>query len=213
MIGKPVPSAARNWRDHAVAGFPHRRARQAAGFLGMRQARHRVARQRGVGGDDAVHAVALQRGRDHLDLRLVEVGRDLHEQRHPLALPRGQRLALVGDRAEQGVERLVALQRAQVGGVGARDVDRHVVGVRIDAVQADQVVVDRALDRRGRVLADVEAQQHRRLGRVAPEARALHVGDEGVEPFVVEAEPVDQRVALRQAEHARLRVAGLRPWA
>ena len=40
--------------------------------------------------------------------------------------------------------------------------------------------------------------------------RALHVGDEGLQAVVVEAQAVDQRVGLRQAEHARLGVAGLR---
>ena len=40
---------------------------------------------------------------------------------------------------------------------------------------------------------------------------AAHVRDEGVDPGVVEAHPVDQRLALRQPEHARLRIAGLRP--
>jgi hypothetical protein len=145
------------------------------------------------------------------DLRLVEIGRDLHEQRHAPAVLRRQCLAPLGHRAQQRVERLVALQRAQVLGVGARDVDRHVVGVRVHAVQAGQVVVGRALDRRGGVLADVQPQQHRPCA--GAKARALHVGDEGIQAFVVEAQPVDQRVGLRQAEHARLRVARLRPWA
>ncbi|MCY1368069.1 hypothetical protein D9M69_550300 [compost metagenome] len=102
--------------------------------------------------------MALQRGGDHRDLGVVEVGSDLHEQRRALAVARGQRFAPLGHRAQQGVERFVALQRAQVGRVGAGDVDRHVVRVRVDAVQAGQVVVHRALDRRGRVLADVQAQ-------------------------------------------------------
>ena len=40
--------------------------------------------------------------------------------------------------------------------------------------------------------------------------RALHVGHEGGQPLVVEAQPVDQRLRRRQAEHARLGVARLR---
>ena len=78
------------------------------------------------------------------DLGLVEVGRDLHEQRHrPPVLARELVRDAPATAAEQGVERLVALQGAQVRGVRARDVDRHVVGVRVHAVEAGQIVVAR----------------------------------------------------------------------
>ncbi len=120
---------------------------------------------------------------------------------------RGQLDAARLQRREQGVERVVRLQRAQVGGVRAGDVDRHVVGVRVDAVEARQVVVGGALDRRGGVLADVQAED---AAGAAEAARAPHVGEEGGQPLVVEAEPVDERAGGGQAEHARLRVARLR---
>jgi hypothetical protein len=168
-----------------------------------------IAAQRGVGGDHAVHGVALERGGDHGDLGFVEVGRDLHEDGHTFAVLRGQGLAAFGDAAQQGVERLVALQRAQVLGVGAGDVDGDVVGMRVDAVQADQVVVDRVFNRRGGVLADVQAQQQAALRAGLAHAGAPHIGQEGVQAFVVEAQAVDQRIGLGQAEHARLGVAGL----
>ena len=123
------------------------------------------------------------------------------------ALLRGQLAPARLQGREQGVERLVALQAAQVLGVGAADVDGDVVGVREHAFESDQVVVHRVLDRRRGVLADVQAE-HAAGGAKA--ACALHVGDEGVEALVVEAQAVDQRVGGRQAEHARLRIAGLR---
>ena len=213
MIGKAAPRAARSWAITRLlasrTGVPER---PPVSFAWGRPATASRA---------SVVLVAItpsmpwrsQRGGNHLDLRFFQIRRDLHEQRHPLAVALRQRLALVRHRAEQRVQRLVALQRAQVRGVGAGDVDRHVVGMRIHAVQADQVVVHGPLDRRCGVLADVEAQQHRRLAGVAPEARALHVGQEGVQPFVVEAQPVDERVALRQPEHARLRDCPAAPWA
>ena len=59
------------------------------------------------------------------------------------------------------------------------------------------------------VLADVQAQQHRASPRLLAKACLLHVGQEGVQPLVVEPQPVDQRVAFGNAEHARLGVAGL----
>ena len=118
---------------------------------------------------------------------------------------RDQLLAALLKAAQQVVERFVALQRAQVLRVGAGDVDGDVVGVWVDAGQADQVVIDRVLDRRDGVLADVQAQD----AAVAAKARLLDVGQEAVEAFVVEAQAVDQRARLGQAEHARLWVARL----
>ena len=114
--------------------------------------------------------------------------------------------------AQQRVQRLVALQAAQVLGVGAGDVDRDVVGVRVNAVQADQVVVGGVFNGRGGVFADVQAQQQGRALALA-QGRALHVGNKGIQPVVVEAQAVDQRVGLGQAEHAGLGVAGLGEWA
>ena len=76
--------------------------------------------------------------------------------------------------------------------------------MRIDAGQADQVVVGGALDRRRRVLADVQAED----AAAAAKARLPHVGDERGQAVVVEAEPVDQRLRSGQAEHARLGLPG-----
>jgi hypothetical protein len=49
------------------------------------------------GGDDAVHAVALQRGRDDLHLGCVQVGRNLHKDRNALAMLADQNLAALRD--------------------------------------------------------------------------------------------------------------------
>ena len=48
--------------------------RRTARFLGVGHARDRIARQRGVGGDDAIDAVARQRVGDGVDLLLGQVG-------------------------------------------------------------------------------------------------------------------------------------------
>ncbi len=201
--------------DDTVAGFPHRCAAEPAGFLRVAQPLHRIARNRGVGGDDAVHAVAFQRGCDDGHLLLCEVGGDLHEDGHAARAPRGlfrllgQRLPPLGDGPQQSVQGCIALQGAQVLGVGGTDVDRDVVGVWIHPLQAQQVIVRGVLDRRGGVLADVEAQEHRMRAGAGVVVRLPHVVQERVQAFVVETEAVDEGVGFRQAEHARLGVAGL----
>ncbi|MNN11168.1 hypothetical protein D3C81_1241150 [compost metagenome] len=171
----------------------------------MRQALDRLARDGGVGGDHAVDPVAHQRVADIADLVGVEVRRDLQRQRHVALVLVGQALLRVLQRRQQAVQLARALQLAQVLGVGRRDIDRHVAGVRVDALQAVQVVVIGALDRRIGVLADIQPQ-HAALGLPA---RRLHVGHEGIHAAIVEAHAVDQRIGLRQPEHARTRVAGL----
>ena len=75
----------------------------------------------------------------------------------------------------------------------------------VDTVQAGQIVVDGILDGRGRVFADVQAQDASGLA----ERSLLHIGHEGIQTFVVEAQTVDQGVGFGQAEHAWLGVAGL----
>ena len=172
----------------------------------MRQALHGSPFDGGVGGNHAVHALGLQRGGDDLNLPLVQVRRDLQEHRHVPAMFLGQLDAALAQGAEQAVQRFIALQRAQVLRVGAGDVDGDIVGVRVDAGQADQVVVHRPFDRRGGVLADVQPQD---AAGATEAACALHVGQEGLQPLVVEAQAVDQRAGVGQAEHARLGVAGL----
>ena len=123
----------------------------------------------------------------------LEVGRDLDEHRHATPVLGSERVAARAQGVEERVERGVRLQLAQVLGVRARDVDGDVVGVRVHAIQAGEVVVGGARDRRRRVLADVETQD-----AAAPaKARAPDVADERAEPVVVEAHAVDQRAAPR----------------
>ena len=176
----------------------------------MRHALDGFARQGGVGGDHTVHAVLAQRGGDHTHLGFVQIGGDFQEHGHASAVFGGQGLAPRHQRAEQAVQRFVALQRTQVFGVGAGDVHRHVVGVWVHTGQGDEVIVGGVLDRCGGVFADVQAQQHGVAARGLSAPRALHIGHEGVQALVVEAQAVDQGVGLRQAEHARLGVARLR---
>ncbi|MNL14617.1 hypothetical protein D3C87_1355660 [compost metagenome] len=190
---------------HAGGGFEHRAPGEAARFLGMRQALDRLARDRGVGGNHPVDAVPHQRIADIADLVVVQVRRNLQRQRHIALVLVGQALLGGFQRGEQAVQLARALQLAQVLGIRRRDVHRHVARVRIDALEAVEVVVSRALDRGVGVLADIQAQ-HAALGLPA---RRLHVGHEGIHAAIVEAHAVDQRIGLRQPEHARTRVAGL----
>ena len=147
--------------DDTVAGSQYRRAAQAAGFFRVTLAGHGGAAQGGVGGDHAVHAMAPERGSNHIDLCVVQVGCDLDEQRHAFAMLCCQGFAALGDLVQQRVQRFVALQRAQVFGVGTGDIDGHVVGMGVHAVQAGQVVVHRVVNRRSSVFADVQAQHQR----------------------------------------------------
>src|SRR5690606_30258817 len=99
---------------------------------------------------------------------------------------------------------LLFLQLAQAGGIGRGDVDGDVVGQRIDAFHAVQVVAGRVLVGGVLVLADVDAQQ----AALAP--GPFDVAYQRVHALVVEAQAVDHRLRGRQPEHARLRVARLR---
>src|SRR5207244_8908234 len=73
--------------------------------------------------------------------------------------------------------------------------------------QAGEIVVDRALDRRIEILADVDAENAASLR----EARASNVRDQTLDAVVVEAHPVDQCLRFRQAKQAWPGIARLRP--
>jgi hypothetical protein len=165
MIGKHLPSAARSWRITRLLASSTGRAAQATGFLAWGRPLHGIARDGGVGGDHAVHAVALQGGGNHPDLGLVQIGRDLHKNRHPaFAATCVCSCSPATHAARQWLPaKRPALRRfaARAGfGVGRADVDRHVVGMRVDAVQAGSDSRRGIFDGRGGVLADVQAQQH-----------------------------------------------------
>jgi len=172
----------------------------------MGQPLDRVARNRGVCRNDGVEAVAPHRIGNDADLFVVEVGRDLERNRHQALRLLGQRIAARAQGAEQLVEFIGRLQLAQVLGVGRTDVDRDVAGVGVDAVEAVQVIVDRAFDRSVGVLADVQAED----AALGVKARALHIGNEGIDAAVVETHAIDDRVGRGQPEHARAWVARLR---
>jgi hypothetical protein len=192
--------------DHLRRLRTQRCARKAAGFVAVAQCRDRIARDGGISGDDRFDLQLHQQCGDGFDLFAREVRRDLHRQRHLPAVRVGEALLLVLERAQKSAQRVGVLQRAQVGGVRRRDVDRHVARVHVDLAQAMQVVVGCALVRRVEVLADVDAQH----AAVAGEARARDVADQRIDTLVVEAEAVDQRLRLGQPEHSRLWIARLR---
>ena len=213
-------------RDDPVAHGQNRCTRESTGFLCVGKALHGVAAQCCVGGDDApgvvrfarsIRSVAFEGGSNHLNLLLRQVWRDLDEDRHAAAKTLVQHFLSPGDGAQQGIQRVVALQRAQILRVWAGDVDGHVVGIRVDPVQTGQVVLRGLLNRRSGVFSDVQAQQHGGgaccrglcfLARLV-EGRALHVCNERLQTIIVEAQPIDECISLGQAEHAGLGVAAL----
>jgi hypothetical protein len=214
MMGKPLPSVARSRRITLLlgssTGAPLRPPVSSAWRMPCTALRPMVV----LVATTPSMPWRMQGGGDHGDLVFVQVGSDFHEQGHAALRAVGagvllcQLLAALGNRFQQAVERCVALQRAQVLGVGGADVDGDVVGMRVHAVQAGEVIARGVLDGRGGVLADVQAQQHGVL-LLAAELGLLHIVQKGVQPVVVEAQAVDECACLGQAEHAWLGVAGL----
>ncbi len=211
MIGKParVPRAAgamtrllaASTRRPATARRPRRPCGRPC---------DRVARDRGVGRDDAVDAVARAASRrstptcasSRSGAILTNIGTCAAVALRQFGAARLQRLPA----ARRARSSPCSARRLRV--FGLRDVDGHVVGVR-HRRRAGRAGSRRRRARSAcRVLADVQPDD---AAGGAKAARALHVGDEGIEAVVVEAEPVDQRLPSRQPEHARLRVARLRP--
>src|SRR5439155_11523380 len=93
-------------------------------------------------------------------------------------------LRLLGlESREKGFECAWFLQRTQASRVGGRDVHRDVARVNVHCLQTGPVVIDRARIRRVEVPPDVESQN---VAVLRPEARALHVGDEALDAFVIE---------------------------
>jgi hypothetical protein len=165
----------------------------------------------GVGRDEAVYAVGLGDGHGVVEGAVVDeaVGlrrAELDEDRqlgaiHPLAL--GE------DRLQERVERVGFLEGPAAEGVGAGNVERDVVGVRGEAVEALAVVLDRivarkrfAAGRRGRRLGDVDAQRGGGLCPGVFEAAGYRIG-----PFIAQSQTVDQRAVLLEAKGTRPGVA------
>ncbi|MNE02056.1 hypothetical protein D3C80_945190 [compost metagenome] len=183
--------------------FPDRRTRQATGLVAMQQALDAFTAEGGVGGDHRVHARFDQGRGDQRGFFIAHVRGDLDCQRHMLAAFGHQLRAALGQGIEQLLERVAELQAAQARGVRRADVDGDVAGLVVDLVEADQVVVHRALDRGVEVLADVDAEDAAVFG-------CTHTVEQVVDTQVVEAHAVDDRLGFRQAEQARLGVAWLR---
>jgi hypothetical protein len=193
---------------HLERARPQRRARQAAGAdrrdLGRRRAQA-VAGDGGVGGDHAVEVELHRQRADGVDVGVGQVGRDLHQQRHPARRRRGVRGG--PHRPQDLAEPLHGLQIAQARRVGRAHVHHQVVGQRREQGRARDVVCGGVDVGRGLVLADVHADDAR---PATPPPRA-QAGSHRVGAAVVEAQPVDERSIVDQPEHPRLRVARLRP--
>ena len=148
----------------------------------------------GVGDDEAVDAVGERCRDDRLEAARRQVGGDLHQQRRA-ARNRS------GDGAEDRAEGPGGLQVAQAGGVGRRDVDDEVVGVRCQGGDQGGVVAGRVGP--GPVDPDVGADEH---GTAAAGGEPRH---ERGETVVVQAVAVDDGPILGKAEHTGERVPGL----
>ena len=181
----------------------HWRAGQTARLVAMLHAFNTDTAQSRIGGDDRVHAGFDQCLGNLRSLFVGHVRRDLDRQRHMLAVTQGQFGATGGQISEQLLERVTELQAAQARGVWRADVDGDVAGVGVNLVQADQVIVDRTLDRGVEVLADIDPQYALVFRRSDPRQQVI-------DTEVVEAHAVDDRLGFRQAEDPWFRVTRLR---
>ncbi|MNK96990.1 hypothetical protein D3C87_1173020 [compost metagenome] len=189
---------------HGVGALvANRCAGQTARLVTMLHAFDAHAAQGGVGGDDRIHTGFDQRLRNLRGFFVGHVRGDLDRQRHVFAVTQRQFRTACGQVGQQLLERIAELQAAQARRVRRADVDRHIAGVGVDLVQADQVIVDRALDRRIEVFANIDTQHALVLGR-------RHTGQQVIDAEVVEAHAIDDRLGFRQTEQARLRIARLR---
>ena len=186
--------------------FRHQRfARQTAGFFRQRVLMHRDARHRGVSGDHAVHAHFAKHPRGDVDVFIGQIRRHFHQHRYAAAMDAVQTLLRFAQDAKQFAQLLFFLQFAQAGGVRRRDINRDVVGQRVDFFQADQIIQRCRFIRRVFIFADIDAEN-----AVAFALRVLHVAHQRIDAVVVEAETIDDRVVLRQTKHPRLGIAFLR---
>src|SRR5699024_11111970 len=110
-------------------------------------------------------------------------------------------------RVQQLIEELAqmtgVLKLAQVCRIGRGGVDRDVVTAGIDSLQAVAVVAGGFSHRCFLLLADVGADD-------TAESPLVQPLDQVIDALVVEAQAIDERAVLAQAEQARLRVARLR---
>src|SRR2546421_3246979 len=107
-------------------------------------------------------------------------------------------------RNEQCVERVGALEFAQVWRVGRTDVDGDVVCVRIDKLEARQIIGRGIGDINHAALADVNAEHATGM------TSHLQTRRKRRRTLVIETLTIDQRAVCGQSKQTRARVARLR---
>src|SRR5690606_25681080 len=127
--------------------FVHRRAGQTTLFLTMFQSLNSIARQGGVGRNNAVQTLRGYGVRNGINLRLIQVGRDFHHDRHVAFVLVCQLGAQRLQGTQQAGQLVLRLQRTQVLRVGRGDVHSDVISVRVDRTQTCQIVLIGLLNR------------------------------------------------------------------
>lgn len=175
-----------------------RPAAQTAGHLGGVRRYQSAFRDRRVRGDHSSRIMAAANVHRCLDPCIIEVGSDLHEQRlrSELAIP-----ILQG--AEQFVEAIGPLQVTEIRRVRGRNVDRDVIRNWMDQIESRKVVLDGLFVRHILILANVHANN-----AFAVEFRQS-IGDR-FGTVVVESQPIDQCLILREPQQPRPFVSRLR---
>ena len=100
------------------------------------------------------------------------------------------------------------MQRAQAGRVGRTDVQRDVIGERMQFSKAIEVILRRLLDWRGAGFTDVDSNRDGRP--FAARAQPLQPPDDSVGTVIVKSERIDQRRLTGKAKDPRFGIARLR---
>jgi len=186
----------RQTREHPRGLFEQGRAGKPASLPGIGTFQT-FARQRGVRRHDAIDPGA-QRHLGHVfQFGHVQIGGDLQENRQRT----GQCRTRVEHAAQKRRKRLLALQIAQLLGVGRGDIHRDELDMRTGALQHEGEI-GRAV---GAVLVRAKVEPDRDALRPSGQPRC-----DRLHPFVVEAKAVDHCLIFGQAPEPRPRVALLR---
>jgi hypothetical protein len=209
---RPGPQARAHALHHLDGARSQRWTAQPsrADRLDARRVRRQAgARDRGVGRDHSCEAHLFDDREERLDPRVVEVGRDLEQQRHRRARPPESRVVVrLRERHEERARERGGLHRAQVLGVRRRYVDDHEIGPEgARRGKGREVVGDDALevvDGHGARLTDRDADGDPRAA--VAEVAGGEAPRDANGPLVGEAEAVHEGAVAREPKEVRPRV-------
>ena len=148
-----------------------------------------------------VHPGLHDHGGDIGAFGIVEIGRDLDDQRRSLCGIRHGAGPGVQHADQHVFQNFPPLHRPEPGGIGRRYIGHQIIDIGCDGLDT-YLVVGRAVLRR-LVLADIGPERAEPLGTFGD------TSDKRAQSRPVKAQTVDDRLVFRQAEHPGLRIARL----